>query len=287
MSNRDVVLKAIRFIEANLKNELCVIDCSNHVHYSLYHFIRLFQNITGFSPKSYIQQRRLSESVKELLESQKKVLEIAFDYQFGSNEAYSRAIKKQFGLTPAEIKKGSSLSVFPLLYPITEDYLQNSLQIKSIEPLKVVLESKLLAGISIFVPDTSTGEEISALWQSFFKEATLITSRTIPEKYYQVQFWSDINELSGLYFFVGVEIESSKNIPPQFVMKEIPVSNYLRFVHKGFSNKVGLTYKYIYNQYLPETEYILNKPFNFEYYGEKYQGPFNPESESEIFIPIQ
>jgi AraC family transcriptional regulator len=257
------------------------------VHYSLYHFISLFQNFTGFSPNSFLQQRRLSESVKELINGHKKVLEIAFDYQFGSIEAYSRAIKKQFGLTPAEIKKGYSLTVFPLLNSITEDYIQNSSKIKDFEPQKVELKSKLLAGNSIFVPDTSTGDEISALWQSFFKESVLITSRKIPEKYYQVQFWSDISELGGLYFFVGVEIESIENIPPQFVLKEIPESNYLKFVHKGFSNKVGLTYKYIYNQYLPETEYILDKPFNFEYYGEKYQGPFNPESESEIFIPIQ
>ncbi len=93
MSNKDIILRAIEFIEINLKSDLRVIDCSNQVNYSLYHFIRLFQNITGFSPKSYIQQRRLSESLKELIEGQKKVIEIAFDYQFGSHEAYSRALK--------------------------------------------------------------------------------------------------------------------------------------------------------------------------------------------------
>ncbi len=151
---------------------------------------------------------------------------------------------------------------------MTEDLICNSNVIRHNQPQIILLPPKLLAGISIFVPDTSKGNEISALWQRFPEEVHLIDSRLIPERYYQVQFWSDTYELGGLYFFLGVQIDSYKNIPPQFVLKEIPELYYLQFIHKGFSNKVGSTYKYIYNQYLPETEYIINCPFNFEFYGE-------------------
>lgn len=72
----------------------------------------------------------------------------------------------------------------------------------------------------------------------------------------------------------------------KFVVKTIPAGKYLRFIHKGLANKVAYTYTYIYNQFLPHTGYILNKPFNFEYYGEKYLGPYHENSESEIYIPI-
>jgi AraC family transcriptional regulator len=75
---------------------------SREVCYSLYHFIRLFQSITGFSPKNYIQQRRLTEAVYELRDSDKKILDIAYDFQFGSHEAFTRAFRKQFHINPTE-----------------------------------------------------------------------------------------------------------------------------------------------------------------------------------------
>ncbi len=55
MTNKEVILKSTRFIESNLKNDINVFEVSREVCYSLYHFIRLFQSITGFSPKNYIQ----------------------------------------------------------------------------------------------------------------------------------------------------------------------------------------------------------------------------------------
>jgi AraC family transcriptional regulator len=66
MTNKEIILKSVQFIEANLKEEINVLDMANSVYYSLYHFIRLFQSVTGYSPKTYLQQRRLSEALKEL-----------------------------------------------------------------------------------------------------------------------------------------------------------------------------------------------------------------------------
>ena len=62
--------------------------------------------------------------------------------------------------------------------------------------------------------------------------------------------------------------------------------NYIKFIHKGLSSKVGYTYQYIYTEWLPETDYKLSYLFNFEYYGEAHKGPFNEESETEIYIPV-
>ena len=94
-------------------------------------------------------------------------------------------------------------------------------------------------------------------------------------------------EFGGLYFFIVGEVSDINEIQPQFVIKIIPHSRYLRFIHKGLANKVGYTYKYIYNQFLPETDYKLTKPFNFEFYDKKCLGPYNPGSGSEIYIPIE
>ncbi|WP_088832481.1 GyrI-like domain-containing protein [Paenibacillus tyrfis] len=45
--------------------------------------------------------------------------------------------------------------------------------------------------------------------------------------------------------------------------------------------------KYIYETWLPQSEYALILPYEFEYYGSAYQGPDNEDSETEIYIPIE
>ena len=287
MNNKNVVLKSVQFIENNLKNDICVLDIANSVYYSLYHFIRLFQSVTSFSPKMYLQQRRLSESIKELKNPDKKIIEIAYDYQFNSHEAFTRAFKKQFGISPSQIRNGVSLTSLPAVNPITEDYIYQSEKTKNTQHDLLELPEKILIGISFFLGDDSKVTDLSKEWNQLKQEVQNIKNKLKPERFYQVQYWSKNQELGGLYFFIGIEVIDIIEVQPQFVVKIIPKSRYLRFIHKGLANKVGYTYKYIYNQFLPETDYKLTKPFNFEFYGEKCLGPYNPESESEIYIPIE
>lgn len=287
MINKDMILKSIRFIETNLKEEINVIDMANSVHYSLYHFIRLFQSVTGYSPKTYLQLRRLSEAVIELQNTDKKIIEIALDYQFNSHEAFTRAFKKQFGINPKRIKNGYSHANLTLVSPINDEYIYQSEKVRDVPPQILALPQIRLAGIAFFISDDGKKGDLSKEWGQFMQEVPSIKNRIQPERFYQVQYWSEKQEIGGLYFFLGVELLDLQDIYSQLVIKIIPKARYLRFIHKGLANKVGYTYKYIYTQFLPETSYKLTKPFNFEFYGEKCLGPYNPESESEIYIPIE
>ena len=112
-------------------------------------------------------------------------------------------------------------------------------------------------------------------------------NRIIPEKYYQLKFWSEEQELNGLFFMLAVETNDISDIDPSLTGKIIYHSNYLQFIHRGFAHKVVDTYTYIYEDYLPKTSYKLTYPCDFEYYGKNYQGPYNEDSEIEIYIPIE
>lgn len=287
MTNKEVILKAVQYIESNLKSEITVFQVSQEVCYSLYHFIRLFQSITGFSPKSYLQQRRLSEAFAELRNTDKKISEIAYDFQFGSPEAFTRAFRKQFNASPTDIRSGYPLNVLPLVNRITPENIMQADRAKCSSPELVNLPEKILVGLSFFLPEDSAINDLSGEWGRLMNEVHTISGRVLPERYYQVQYWSEHQELGGLYFFTGVEVLNHDEVNPLFVVKKIPGGKYLRFTHKGFSNMVGHTYKYIYTQFLPETGYKLTKPLNFEYYGPNYLGPYNEKSESEIYIPVE
>ncbi len=287
MTNKDIIYKAIKFIENNLNSEIDVMAVSQEVCYSLYHFIRLFQYTTGFTPKSYIQKRRLTESIKELQKRDKKISDIAYDYQFGSPEAFTRAFKKQFNANPSEIRKGVATTSLPIVNPLTPEYVFQSDKTKCNPPQIIELPDLLLVGTSFFAAENSYPKDLLKEWTQFTNELHKIKNKVIPERFYQVQYWSDNQELGGLHFFMGVEVEKILEVNPFFVVKKISKGKYLQFIHKGFSNKVGYTYEYIYNQYLPDTTHKLTLPFNFEIYGEKFKGPYNEHSESEIYIPIE
>lgn len=287
MTNKEVILQAITFIEKNLKEEIDVYMVSSEVCYSLYHFIRLFQSITGFSPKNYIQQRRLSEAVNELKNTDKKIANISYDYQFGSPEAFSRAFRNHFNINPSDIRKGYAFSTLPLMQPINPEYIYQSDKARNVPPEILELEEKILVGISFFIGENETVQDLSIEWNRFMNEVTTVKNIILPNRYYQVQYWSDKQDIGGMYFFTGIEVSKAEDLSSIFIIKTIPAGNYLRFIHKGLANKVGYTYKYIYNEYLPDTDYKLTKPFNFEYYGKKCIGPYNEQSESEIYIPVE
>ena len=91
MSSVATMIQAVEFIEAHLREDIAVADISDRVSYSLYHFCRMFNRIVHHTPYDYLMRRRLSESARELVETDKKIIEIAFDYRFNSPETYSCA----------------------------------------------------------------------------------------------------------------------------------------------------------------------------------------------------
>ena len=103
------IQKAIDHIEKNLKNSLTIDELSRKASCSLYHFQRLFREATDVSVAEYIRKRRLSESLKDLKETGKKVIEIAFDYQYSTHESFSKAFLKNFSLAPNDYRKSNKL----------------------------------------------------------------------------------------------------------------------------------------------------------------------------------
>ena len=287
MKNKDVIFKAVQYIENNLRDELNVLKVSQEVCYSLYHFTRLFQSITGFSPKRYIQLRRLSEIVHELKNTDNKISDIAYDFQFGSPETFSRAFKKQFNINPGEIRKGYAISDLSLVFPVSREYIGYADKVKHEAPEVLDMEEKIFVGLSFFMPEDSKINDLSKEWKQFTDEIHTVHKKVMPERYCQIQYWSDNQDIGGMFFFMGVEVSEIVDLNPLFTVKVLQAGKYLKFIHKGVSNKVGHTYRYIYNHFLPDTDYRLTKSFNYEYYGTKYKGPYNEESESEIYIPVE
>lgn len=78
---------------------------SRKLGYSEFHTTRKFKEISGMQFRDYLRQRRLAFALKEVRDSNKSLLDIAFDYGFSSHEAFTRAFKSTYGINPSEYRK--------------------------------------------------------------------------------------------------------------------------------------------------------------------------------------
>ena len=78
---------------------------SQRLGYSEYYTTRKFKEISGMQFRDYLRHRKLAFALKEVRDSRKSLLDIAFDYGFSSHEAFTRAFKGTYGITPSEYRK--------------------------------------------------------------------------------------------------------------------------------------------------------------------------------------
>ncbi|WP_417089455.1 helix-turn-helix transcriptional regulator [Eubacterium maltosivorans] len=78
---------------------------SHKLGYSEFYTTRKFKEISGMPFRDYLRHRKLAFALKEVRDREKSLLDIAFDYGFSSHEAFTRAFKKTYGVTPSEYRK--------------------------------------------------------------------------------------------------------------------------------------------------------------------------------------
>ncbi|MGB1296752.1 MAG: AraC family transcriptional regulator [Psychrobium sp.] len=97
--------KVIQYIHQHLDESISLEDLAKLAHLSKYHFQRQFSAIFGLSPIQYLQQMRLARSAFELAFRTHSICDIAFNSQFQSQEAYSRAFKRAMGQSPLQFRQ--------------------------------------------------------------------------------------------------------------------------------------------------------------------------------------
>ena len=99
---------AIAYMEDHLAGEIRAEDVAKAAGVSKYHFHRIFKRETGLTLHQYIQKRRLAQAASLLLHSTMQVVDIAICLSFESQEAFTRAFKKSYGLPPGKYRKALS-----------------------------------------------------------------------------------------------------------------------------------------------------------------------------------
>ena len=78
---------------------------AEQLNYSEFYLSRKFREISGMQFRDYLRHRRLAFALKEVRDTDKGILKIAMDYGFSSNEAFTRAFREAYGVTPSAYRR--------------------------------------------------------------------------------------------------------------------------------------------------------------------------------------
>jgi len=131
---------------------------------------------------------------------------------------------------------------------------------------------------------------IGELWGSFMPRRKEITNNLsndlISLVVYAPNHFIDFKPTNQFERWATVEVENFNNVPDELETYNLSSGLYAVFNYKGMSAGAAAFFQFIYSEWVPNSEYILDDRAHFEVLGEKYKNN-DPSSEEEIWIPIK
>jgi AraC family transcriptional regulator len=284
MPDPNIIVEAIDFIEENLQKPIMVADMAESVSYSVFHFCRVFNQVTHLTPFDYLIRRRLSDAIHPLQFSKRRILEISLDYQFGNPETFSRAFRRMFGVLPSELRKGALLDRRHIMPRWTSSHL---VHIHKCAPFFHKIEEResfQVAGLMTLVQqDLSV---IPELWNYLFHEIGNSTDFTSTSDCVGITFYPLKNERQSTFYMASVRHPGTEKAGGGLVTKQIPAMKAASFNHRGTLIEQALTLDYAYHAWLPRSGKRLSIPWVIENFKKDVWRAGDVERESLLYIPL-
>lgn len=127
------------------------------------------------------------------------------------------------------------------------------------------------------------------LWKSFMPRRKDIPHGVGHELYslqfYPSGFFEHVDPNASFEKWATIEVSDVSTVPQDMEAMTVPAGLYAVFSYKGPAGS-PLPFQYIFQTWLPASDYELDTRPHFELLGEKYKNN-DPDSEEEIWIPVR
>lgn len=272
--------RALWFIESHYATDISLEDIARNAGLSRTHLSRVFGTATGRSISFYIRGRRLSAAAVSLADGPSSILAVALDAGYGSHEAFTRAFRDHFGVTPEEVRNRRHIGDLDLMEPIRMDTASTS---KLEAPRFETRHAMLMAGLQqTYSYDNTAG--IPSLWQQFNTYFGDIHGQ-IGDVAYGICTTRDGQE-GNFQYMSAAEVRDTGDLPAGFDILKLPAQTYAIFSHRGHISGIKATCHAIFNEWLPSSGYRhAGLPDLMERYDERFD-PHTGMGVTEIWIPI-
>ncbi len=272
-----VTAKAIWYIESHLDADLSLDRIAEVAGVSRFHLSRAFTTSTGISLAAYVRARRLSQAAKSLAAGAPDILDVALAAGYGSHEAFTRAFRQHFGITPDEFRSQPSLD------SLQEPIRMNQPATTPIAAPRIVkADAMLMFGLAERCPQLAH-PAIPSQWNAFLPHMGHIDGQ-IGNVAYGVIYNSDD---SGTYdYLCAVQVREFPSEPANFTRLRIAPQTYAVFEHHGHVSAIANTWKSIWEHGLANAGLRASDGPAFERYDETFDGRTGLGG-FEIWVPVQ
>jgi AraC family transcriptional regulator len=194
-----------------------------------------------------VASRRRSRS---LADGAQDILSVALDAGYGSHEAFTRAFRDQFGITPEALREVGHLRNITLLEPIKMEESVRAIAFPVRFEHAPVL---LIAGIGQrYSCEPSAG--IPAQWQRFQPHIGTIPGQ-IGKVAYGVR--CNIDEDGDFDYICGVAVSGFSKLPSEWSRDGSPRKSMRCCSHAEHVSTIRSTWSTIWNRWLPESGHEL------------------------------
>lgn len=270
--------KALWIMERNSNQDLSLTEVAQACGVSRSHLAHAFASTTGMPAMRYLRARRLGRAARALAAGAPDILSVAFDAGYGSHEAFTRAFRDEFGLTPESVRERGTTADLkiteapPLASGDTRPQLVPRYETQG--PLRIV-------GLpALYARATTVG--IPAQWQSFMEACDDVPYQIdeIP-----VGVTEPPDEDGNFRYLCGIEVERFGKIPVGMETVSIGPARYAVFDHDTHVSGLYDTYDRIWNEALSEAgQLVADTPVV-----ERHNATFDPttgEGGLTIWVPL-
>lgn len=215
------------YIESHFREALSLDDIAAISGVSPFHLTRAFAALSGLPLMQFVRRRRLSEAAKCLAAGAEDILSVALDHGYGSHEAFSRAFKDCFQLTPEQVRQRGSLADLQLTEALLMHNSDTGVVLKP-PRLETRPEMQLAGLVSRYPCAAPLG--IPDQWQRFRPWLERLEDFTHPTAY-GVCYNFDADD--HFDYLTATEVPASARLPFGLVALRLPAQTYAMFEHTG------------------------------------------------------
>jgi AraC family transcriptional regulator len=270
MDLKEAIAECLQYVEDNLYKKINLDDIAMHCGISKYHLIRIFKSLTGESLMEYVQFRKLSSSISDLKDTNRRVIDIAMDYGFDYEQSYIRAFRKKFGITPLKIRLDPMSLVIQEKLNIDDIMSMNNSVIY--KPSFMFKQKFCLVGVKHKILSKS-GDRIANFYgrDFFYNQKDRITNPVDSQIYFGYTDWSDTDN-GCIYYMPSLQVPDIEHLPDNMEGIAIPAHKYVIFRFVGFfrpddinGRQVGRLLVHMYSKWIFKSGYKFADTFRFEY----------------------
>ncbi|TNE52353.1 MAG: AraC family transcriptional regulator [Deltaproteobacteria bacterium] len=285
--NLQRVEAAVSFIERNLYDDFSLQDVADASGVTRFTLHRFFRACVGETLKGYIRKRRLTQAADQLRSSSVRILDLAMNAGFQSQEAFTRAFQHFFGVTPGRYRKDPNSRRQPGLFQVSSELLVHRSKEVALEPRMVERkEAFTLKGWGVGA-DLEDDSPIVGLWEKLLE--ALVQQAQPPSMLYAAlqpeHPGVSLEDEHQLAYLAGVTPAQWPATLEPFLSLVVPPGMYAVFEHHGPLEHIVHTVNYIWASWLPQCNYRKSDRPDLEVMS--WEAMTSQESYMELWISLE